>query len=186
MLETCAQSTAHSCHIMENVASNHTRELTAEEIEKLRKQDETVISEFKKNKLELEARKNWDLFYKRNETRFFRDRHWTTREFEQLAEIGKSSSTLLEVGCGVGNFLFPLLEENPNLNIYACDFSARAVQMVKEDTRFDLERLKAFTCDITQERSVINLVARLYFYVMTKNCPENNDGHIALKSFAPI
>lgn len=140
---------------MENVASSHTRELSADEILKLRKQDETVVSEFKRNKLELEARKNWDLFYKRNETRFFRDRHWTTREFEELSGLRQNASAvLLEVGCGVGNFLFPLLEENSNLRVYACDFSARAVQMVKEDARHDAERLTAFTCDITQDRLV--------------------------------
>lgn len=137
---------------MDNIASSRTRQLTVEEKDKLKKQDETVISEFKRNKLELEARKNWDLFYKRNETRFFRDRHWTTREFEQLAGLSDTSSTLLEVGCGVGNFLFPLLEENPKLSMYACDFSTRAVQMVKEDVRFKPERLTVFTCDVTRER----------------------------------
>ena len=40
---------------------------------------------------------------------------------------------LFEVGCGVGNFMFPLLEEDESksLFIYACDFSKRAVQFVK-------------------------------------------------------
>ena len=59
------------------------RSLTAEEIERLQK-DETLVSEFKQNKLEKEAQKNWDLFYKRNTTKFFKDRHWTKREFEEL------------------------------------------------------------------------------------------------------
>jgi len=29
--------------------------------------------------------KNWDMFYKRNQTNFFKDRHWTEREFGELA-----------------------------------------------------------------------------------------------------
>ncbi|KAG5462761.1 MAG: methyltransferase like 6 [Olpidium bornovanus] len=32
-----------------------------------------------------------DLFYKRNETRFFRDRHWTDKEFQELCDDGKAS-----------------------------------------------------------------------------------------------
>ena len=46
------------------------------------------VSDYKRNKLEKEAKKNWDLFYKRNTTKFFKDRHWTKREFEELC--GKS------------------------------------------------------------------------------------------------
>jgi methyltransferase-like protein 6 len=46
--------------------------------------DQTLVSDFKQMKLEKEAQKNWDLFYKRNTTNFFKDRHWTTREFEEL------------------------------------------------------------------------------------------------------
>ena len=38
---------------------------------------------------------------------------------------------ILEVGCGVGNFLFPLLEDDPQLYFHACDFSPRAVEFVK-------------------------------------------------------
>ncbi|XP_019364372.1 PREDICTED: methyltransferase-like protein 6 isoform X2 [Gavialis gangeticus] len=59
------------------------RTLSAEEAEKLAR-DQTLISDFKQSKLEKEAQKNWDLFYKRNSANFFKDRHWTTREFEEL------------------------------------------------------------------------------------------------------
>ena len=38
---------------------------------------------------------------------------------------------ILEVGCGVGNFIFPLLQELDKIFFYACDFSKRAVQFVK-------------------------------------------------------
>jgi methyltransferase-like protein 6 len=59
------------------------RILTEDEKIKLEK-DKSFISEFKRTKLEKEAQKNWDLFYKRNSTHFFKDRHWTTREFKEL------------------------------------------------------------------------------------------------------
>lgn len=38
--------------------------------------------------------------------------------------------TVLEAGCGVGNCLFPLLEDL-NIFAYACDFSPRAVEYVQ-------------------------------------------------------
>lgn len=40
----------------------------------LERQNSRMVSEFKANKLEAQAAKNWDSFYKRNETRFFKDR----------------------------------------------------------------------------------------------------------------
>ncbi|KAK4019709.1 tRNA N(3)-methylcytidine methyltransferase METTL6 isoform X2 [Daphnia magna] len=137
---------------MENIGSNTQRVLSEDEENKLKKQDQTLVSEFKSMKLEAEAKRNWDLFYKRNDTRFFRDRHWTTREFEQLLGIeGEGKKILLEVGCGVGNFLFPLLEENEDLFIYGCDFSPRAVDFVKRDSRFNPERMNVFVSDITED-----------------------------------
>lgn len=48
--------------------------LTSLEIEKLDAQNSRMISEFRANQLEKDAKKYWDLFYKRNETRFFKDR----------------------------------------------------------------------------------------------------------------
>lgn len=49
-------------------------ELSEEQREILEKQNSRKVSEFQANKLELQAAKNWDLFYKRNETKFFKDR----------------------------------------------------------------------------------------------------------------
>jgi methyltransferase-like protein 6 len=48
------------------------RTLTPDEEALLTKQKE--VKPFKKNKLEVDAKKNWDLFYKRNGTNFFKDR----------------------------------------------------------------------------------------------------------------
>lgn len=41
-----------------------------------------------------------------------------------------SACCCLQVGCGVGNTLYPLLEVNPELRIHACDFSAVAVEVL--------------------------------------------------------
>ena len=70
---------------------HHARRLTPEEQQKL-SSDTRIVSEFKQSKLEAEAKKNWDLFYKRNTTKFFKDRHWTTREFHELCgdQVGES------------------------------------------------------------------------------------------------
>lgn len=37
-----------------------------------------------------------------------------------------------QVGCGAGNTVYPLLELNQQLRVYACDFSPRAVALVQE------------------------------------------------------
>ncbi|XP_023326980.1 methyltransferase-like protein 6 [Eurytemora carolleeae] len=141
----------------------------------LEKQNSRFVPEFKANKLEVDAARNWDLFYKRNQTKFFKDRHWTTREFNELiGEPGSVSAddqkpdkcqdsmqgrqkTLLEVGCGVGNFVFPLLEDNLNLFIYCCDFSPRGVEFVKQNENYDEKRIKAFVCDITTNKLIEEL-----------------------------
>ncbi|THD27251.1 putative ribosome biogenesis protein TSR3 [Fasciola hepatica] len=104
------------------------REPTEQEIhETLSKQVGTLVSQFERTKLLRQAGANWDRFYKRNGTRFFKDRHWTKREFTDLLRLTRPSQTssqpdstcplcILEVGCGVGNFLLPLLEEGEENN----------------------------------------------------------------------
>lgn len=89
--------------------------------------------------------------------RFFKDRHWTTREFEELLGGNNSSGSrrsLLEIGCGVGNLFYPLLESGICLRVYACDFSPRAVAFVKEHPLYDPDRVTAFVADITKVRRV--------------------------------
>lgn len=53
------------------------------EIVKFQK-DVICVSDFKQNKLEKEVQKNWDLFYKRNIIKFFKDRYWIKREFDEF------------------------------------------------------------------------------------------------------
>jgi methyltransferase-like protein 6 len=37
-------------------------------------------------RLEIDARKNWDIFYKQNTTNFYKDRHYLKREFSELSD----------------------------------------------------------------------------------------------------
>ena len=149
------------------------KDLTDDEKIKLERQNSRLVPEFKANQLELNAQKHWDLFYKRNDTRFFKDRHWTTREFEELISDGSRPNKkrcLLEVGCGVGNFVFPLIEEKCNsYYIYACDFSQRAIDFVKQNPLYDETYIRAFQCDITTldvfshiERESVDIISMIF------------------------
>lgn len=133
--------------------------LTPDELDRLGA-GRILVSDFRQMKLEKEAQKNWDLFYKRNSTHFFKDRHWTSREFEELRACRAFESqklVLLEAGCGVGNCIFPLLEDDRNIFVYACDFSPRAVQFVKENPLYNAERCRAFQSDLTRDDLVENV-----------------------------
>ncbi|XP_044529382.1 tRNA N(3)-methylcytidine methyltransferase METTL2A [Gracilinanus agilis] len=66
-----------------------------------------------------------------------------------------SSSTyrILEVGCGVGNTVFPILHTNndPGLFVYCCDFSATAIDLVQTNSEYDPSRCYAFVHDLCDE-----------------------------------
>ncbi|KIS66563.1 uncharacterized protein UMAG_11792 [Mycosarcoma maydis] len=153
-------------------------------ISELISQNRRSATDFSVTKHSKEAAKNWDKFYKKHHDKFFKDRHWTNREFgselssgsaasasefegtkaqsdddreeetrmvsEDLAESERASeSVLLEVGCGVGNMLYPLLAANPRLKVHCCDFSERAVDMVRCHPLYDPARVNAFVFDLT-------------------------------------
>lgn len=136
-----------------DVFGHRLKELTEEEKQKLEAHNSRVIPESKVAKLEREAKRHWDIFYKNNKTNFFRDRHWTTREFQELINFNPEQPiSFLEMGCGVGNMVYPLVEEGfSNFYFYACDFSPRAVEFVKANKKFDATRMKAFCADLTTD-----------------------------------
>lgn len=109
------------------------------------------LKPFWQNKYKTMAGKNWDKFYKRNTTNFFKDRHWLDHEFPNL--LTRPDMTGMEVGCGVGNLIYPALERNESLSLFACDFSLSAINLVKADDRYAAlnqeKRLDAFVSDIT-------------------------------------
>ncbi|XP_021574601.1 methyltransferase-like protein 2A [Carlito syrichta] len=66
-----------------------------------------------------------------------------------------SSATyrILEVGCGVGNTVFPILQTNndPGLFVYCCDFSSTAIELVRTHPEYDPARCFAFVHDLCDE-----------------------------------
>jgi len=66
-----------------------------------------------------------------------------------------SGFRILEIGCGTGSSVFPILEVNtrPDLMVYCCDLSSQAVQLVKEHKEYKEEagRCFAWVTDVTLE-----------------------------------
>lgn len=133
------------------------------------------IPPFWQEKYRKDAPKSWNRFYSRNENRFYKDRHWIREEFPEIFSIKDGS--LLEVGCGVGNFCLPLRQESENLSaIYACDFSPKAIEILKGDSRYQREDISAFVADINQEITSIkegSLDIITMIFVLSAIPPEN-------------
>ncbi|OEH76203.1 hypothetical protein cyc_00106 [Cyclospora cayetanensis] len=84
--------------------------------------------------------RHWDLFYKHNTDHFFKDRAWLGKELPELSQACMATEEkgahefplLIDVGCGVGNSLIPILLENPRMHAVAFDCSPRAVGMLRD------------------------------------------------------
>jgi len=95
---------------------------------------QNVVPEFWRNKYEMDNSKNWDTFYKHNQANFFKDRHYLSDEFS-LDDIFKDTSKsfhVVDMGCGVGNALLPLLNQFPSMTAKGFDCSSTAVNLLTE------------------------------------------------------
>lgn len=54
--------------------------------------------------------------------------------------------TYMEIGCGSGSTVFPLLHEtrDSHVFVYACDYSSVAVDLVKSNPDYEYSPCKAF------------------------------------------
>ncbi|XP_038576426.1 mRNA N(3)-methylcytidine methyltransferase METTL8 isoform X1 [Micropterus salmoides] len=64
-----------------------------------------------------------------------------------------ASFRILEVGCGVGNSMFPIVNciKGTDAFLYCCDFSPCAIQLVKDHPEYDDSVCHAFVHDICEE-----------------------------------
>lgn len=108
------------------------------------------VSTFWKEKYEKDAKKNWDIFYKKHQDKFFKDRHYLDKEWGSYFS-GSGKKVIFEIGCGAGNTIYPLIATYSNVFVHACDFSPRAVDLVKGHKEFSESLVNAFVCDLTMD-----------------------------------
>ncbi|VDN06759.1 unnamed protein product [Thelazia callipaeda] len=152
------------------------RILDEEEKETVRRQ--TAVSDYKRMKVKNELRKNWDKFYLRNKNNFFKDRWWTQHEFGQLLSSHinlEGNLHFLEVGCGVGNTVFPLTQLYPHWTFQAFDFSDNAIKLLCERCDQNNVFINTAVADLTSENLSLNFpladIASLIF-VLSSIPPE--------------
>ena len=115
----------------------------------------------------------WDRFYSNHGNRFFKDRHYFEKAFpEEFPPLttGLSSNnfdlqprTLVEIGCGVGNAILPLLEVGESEGnwdvIHGLDISKEAIEILRQDPRFIAfnrngpitRKVYGHVCDVSRE-----------------------------------
>ncbi|KAJ3215470.1 hypothetical protein HK099_006353 [Clydaea vesicula] len=106
----------------------------------------------------------WNTFYSKNADKFFKDRHWLSVEFPEVLKgvlnhpKEEKPINIMEIGCGTGATVFPLINEtkiahDANVYFYATDYSTTAVDIVKSNPLYDESKCKAFVYDITSTSS---------------------------------
>ncbi|KAI4140763.1 MAG: hypothetical protein LQ341_003711 [Variospora aurantia] len=111
------------------------------------------VSDFDRNRFNGDPAQWWNRFYTNNTSNFFKDRKWLQQEFPILKKVtrkGAGKKLLLEIGAGAGNTCFPIAKgnENEDLMVYACDFSPKAVSLIRESPAYDPKMLRAEVWDV--------------------------------------
>ena len=111
------------------------------------------VSDFDRSRFNTDPAKWWNKFYTNNTSNFFKDRKWLQQEFPILKEMTRKDAgpkVLLEVGAGAGNTCFPVIKgnENEELMVYACDFSPKAISLIRGSDAYDEEHLRAEIWDV--------------------------------------
>lgn len=99
--------------------------------------------------------KPWQDFHSRHSSgKFFKERRYLLKEFPELVLCGENSK-LLEVGCGNGSTVLPVLRGSKNITVYACDCSSEALVRTKENIdratigATKVDNFHSFSCDFS-------------------------------------
>lgn len=120
------------------------------------KQRQFPASDFDKNRFNMDPVKWWNNFYKNNAGNFFKDRKWLQQEFPILEDVAKEDAgprVVLEIGAGAGNTAFPLVakSKNPLLRVHACDYSKKAVEVMRGEEAYNTDVMQADVWDVTSD-----------------------------------
>ena len=112
------------------------------------------VSDFDKKRFNAEPEKQWNVFYSNNTSNFFKNRKWLQQEFPILTRLtakDAGAAKILEVGAGAGNTAFPILaaNENQELMIHACDFSSKAIDLIRKNEAYDSKQIQASVWDVS-------------------------------------
>ncbi|GBG58924.1 hypothetical protein CBR_g24276 [Chara braunii] len=129
----------------------------------------------------------WESFHRQHSTAtFYKERRYLLSEFPELygGNPGRNASALmrsdlphkpiiLELGCGTGSTIIPILRMSPIARVYGCDCSPTAVKLAHRQAVAALgaeevsRRLHLFVCDPTRD----HLNDRLDFETRTSTTP---------------
>lgn len=120
-------------------------------------EDHTQLSPRTFEKFDVDSRKYWDIFFLKNKDNFYKDRHYIAREFGLAEKVPKSKEikgrmlNYLEIGCAVGNTMFPLMELfKEDMYIYGFDFSHNAINCIRLNSKYDTNYIYAFVGDLVK------------------------------------
>lgn len=153
----------------------------AKKYERQVQEEEALDNEAKKEPLATrqlaeEAKDRWNVFHQRNNGKAYRPRNYLVKEFPELKSPEREVVEVLELGCGYGSAIVPILAECPNVHAQVCDFSAHAIDLLQQGSDYDPKRCRAFVCDIAREELMgvapasVNIV--LMIFVLSALPPE--------------
>lgn len=92
----------------------------------------------------------WNTFYSNHTSgKFFKPRRYLTIEFKTYLNLCGAGSTVVEVGCGHGCSMFPIIETYP-MDYLATDYSAEVLPILENDCKFDMVRCSCALWDVTE------------------------------------
>ena len=133
-------------------------------LERTAKQDETsapTLTRKRPQKKDADCTSSmipWEAFYTRHSRNiFFKERRYLTKEFPELSRAFQTEENnkplrVLEIGCGTGSSVLPVLRANKEAVVYACDCSAAALRKAIEVvSTLNGSTFFPFMCDISLE-----------------------------------